>query len=194
MTELTDYQQWYREVYLRSDHWQNLRKLAFQTYGRICSKCRAIGRLDVHHLRYRNIFDVLVTDLQILCRQCHEREHLPPPAAMVFRGMPKDVETQIQAFLKTTPIGGRNGMRNSAINKTISQLGKQQVLTPEIRVKLLTAKTGATSRRMKRLLAAGVPAETIITASKKALKNMDKKLPRPDPPSLHPKAVVAINH
>ena len=68
--------EWYREVYLKSDHWFNLRKAAKAKFGPKCAKCNASKKVDVHHLEYRNIFDVTVDDLQILCRNCHDLEHL----------------------------------------------------------------------------------------------------------------------
>lgn len=67
--------EWYWKVYLRSEHWANLRRLAFETHGSVCHCCKADHPLDVHHLRYRSIYDVEVADLQILCRSCHEAEH-----------------------------------------------------------------------------------------------------------------------
>jgi hypothetical protein len=68
-TALTPAQIAYRE-YLQSDHWRELRLLAYRQYGRKCSKCPATCRLDVHHLRYRWPWsDGVVGDLQILCRE-----------------------------------------------------------------------------------------------------------------------------
>ncbi len=37
--------------------------------------CGTRKRLDVHHLNYKNIHDVTVDDLQVLCRKCHNKEH-----------------------------------------------------------------------------------------------------------------------
>jgi hypothetical protein len=67
--------EWYNGVYLKSDHWKELRELALSIHGRKCAKCPARKPLHVHHLRYKNIFDVTVTDLQILCEACHKNEH-----------------------------------------------------------------------------------------------------------------------
>lgn len=67
-------QKWYREVYLLSEHWKGLRraKLAISPKCEICGRTK---RLDVHHIHYRNIYDVLVSDLQTLCRRCHRKHH-----------------------------------------------------------------------------------------------------------------------
>lgn len=67
--------EWYRTIYLLSDHWKHLRSSALKTKGECCEDCKKTKRLDVHHLNYRNIFDVALDDLQILCRRCHEKRH-----------------------------------------------------------------------------------------------------------------------
>jgi hypothetical protein len=70
--------EWYRTVYLNSDHWKSLREEALKTHGEFCFICDRDEDLQVHHLRYRSIFNVKVSDLQILCRRCHELEHSKP--------------------------------------------------------------------------------------------------------------------
>jgi hypothetical protein len=67
--------EWYRKVYLHSDHWSELRSARLFVAGFQCEKCQKTGMLDVHHLRYRSIFNVTVDDLQALCRSCHNAEH-----------------------------------------------------------------------------------------------------------------------
>lgn len=69
--------EWYREVYLKSEHWHDLRWKKLNSMNRKCEKCGRVKRLDVHHLDYRNIYDVELTDLQVLCRRCHTLEHHP---------------------------------------------------------------------------------------------------------------------
>lgn len=75
---------WYREVYLMSDHWKDLRLRALHRGGKKqrCNRCGFPDNLDVHHLNYRNIYDVTVDDLEVLCRRCHMIEHgeAPKPA------------------------------------------------------------------------------------------------------------------
>lgn len=77
---MTNSQKWYRNVYLHSDHWLDLRaeKLALNTF---CEQCGGAGPYDVHHRRYRNIFDCSVGDLVTLCRKCHKAEHAVLSAA-----------------------------------------------------------------------------------------------------------------
>lgn len=68
--------QWYRRVYLKSDHWKNLKIKFFFSLGvKQCSRCKATKRIDVHHINYKSIYDVELIDLEALCRTCHKQEH-----------------------------------------------------------------------------------------------------------------------
>lgn len=75
----TDNREWYRTVYLKSEHWKTLRgkKLELNPSCEICGK---IGVMDVHHVNYRQLFDVQLTDLLTVCRKCHDgiHKHCPP--------------------------------------------------------------------------------------------------------------------
>ncbi len=68
------YRLYYRNVYLKSDHWKFLReeKLSISPY---CEKCGTSLSLDVHHKEYRGLYDVKIKDLQTLCRVCHDKTH-----------------------------------------------------------------------------------------------------------------------
>lgn len=70
----TDHRHWYRKVYLSSDHWKRLKQQKL-ILNPCCERCGVKGRLDVHHAKYRNIFDVGTADLITLCRRCHKKEH-----------------------------------------------------------------------------------------------------------------------
>lgn len=67
-------QNYYRNVYLLSEHWKRLRKAKLKINPQ-CEICGRKTKLDVHHLRYKNLYDVLVEDLQTLCRRCHRKHH-----------------------------------------------------------------------------------------------------------------------
>lgn len=64
----------YRNIYLNSEHWKALRheKLAKNP---VCEKCQTPYSLDVHHVKYRELYDVRISDLKTLCRLCHKKEH-----------------------------------------------------------------------------------------------------------------------
>ena len=67
---------WYRKVYLLSEHWNNLKiRLFFSLGEKRCCKCGFNKYIEVHHINYKNIYDVLLSDLEVLCRRCHKREH-----------------------------------------------------------------------------------------------------------------------
>jgi 5-methylcytosine-specific restriction endonuclease McrA len=71
---INDKREWYREQYLKSEHWANLRARKLQLFN-TCKHCGAGNGLDVHHLRYKRLFNVGLRDLIVLCRPCHTAEH-----------------------------------------------------------------------------------------------------------------------
>lgn len=58
---------WYNKVYLESPEWKALRLCRLRLDGHQCTKCKSSEKLQVHHLRYRYIFDVTEEDLTTLC-------------------------------------------------------------------------------------------------------------------------------
>lgn len=65
----------YREVYLRSEHWQRKRAAALEAAGYRCQVCNENQRLDVHHRTYERLGREAPGDLTVLCRRCHELFH-----------------------------------------------------------------------------------------------------------------------
>jgi len=63
--------------YLKSGHWRRLRDQKREQVGRRCEWCGAWRYLEVHHVQYRNLYDVTLDDLACLCRDCHRLVHLP---------------------------------------------------------------------------------------------------------------------
>lgn len=66
----------YRFKYLKSEHWGNLRIAKLASVDAKCKHCGARDLSnDVHHLRYRKLYDVELDDLVVLCRICHDLAH-----------------------------------------------------------------------------------------------------------------------
>ncbi len=67
---------WYYDVYLRSEHWLKTREIALENAGHKCSnpECGWKYGLNVHHLNY-NPYNEEQSDLKVLCRPCHQKEH-----------------------------------------------------------------------------------------------------------------------
>lgn len=66
----------YRFGYLKSDHWRNLRLQKLASVDAVCARCLLRDTSnDVHHLRYKSLFDVGLNDLLVLCRDCHSKVH-----------------------------------------------------------------------------------------------------------------------
>lgn len=69
------YAAWYREAYLNSDHWRDLKAAKYAIQGHKCERCPCREWLQMHHNNYRDIFDVTIQDLEVLCDSCHLKEH-----------------------------------------------------------------------------------------------------------------------
>ena len=77
ITEEKKNEGWWRKyrAYLKSDEWAAVKIDLFNKRGRECEKCGRKNWLQVHHLHYKNVFKEEPSDLQILCKPCHDKEH-----------------------------------------------------------------------------------------------------------------------
>lgn len=66
---------WRYRRYLRSEHWRSLRRQVIRRSGGRCERCGRSGRLEVHHVTYVRRGRELPSDLQVLCRDCHDEAH-----------------------------------------------------------------------------------------------------------------------
>jgi 5-methylcytosine-specific restriction endonuclease McrA len=68
----------YTEDYLatlKSQAWRELKERKQEECGFACEICETPSdRLELHHRHYRSIGKEKTTDVQLLCRQCHETE------------------------------------------------------------------------------------------------------------------------
>ncbi len=63
------------EKYLTSKAWKDKRIQLFILRGKKCERCPQTKYLHVHHKHYQNIFNEQMEDLEVLCRECHKKEH-----------------------------------------------------------------------------------------------------------------------
>jgi hypothetical protein len=63
------------EEYLKTEHWQKIRKEALLRAGYRCQLCNAAKPLDVHHRTYERLGEERPDDVIAICRDCHERHH-----------------------------------------------------------------------------------------------------------------------
>ena len=74
---LTNNREDHYEKYLNSKAWSEVRKECFDHFGRQCLFCSNPATL-VHHRSYANIGkENFLTDLSVLCDDCHQRFHEP---------------------------------------------------------------------------------------------------------------------
>jgi 5-methylcytosine-specific restriction endonuclease McrA len=70
----TGKREYYRETYLKSEHWKTLRAEKSISTPK-CERCGHGGTMDVHHKAYHHLYDVSLEDLETLCRRCHNKHH-----------------------------------------------------------------------------------------------------------------------
>ena len=76
---LTNNREDHYEKYLNSKAWSEIREKCFDHFGRQCLFC-SNPATEVHHRDYTNIGkENLLTDLSVLCSDCHQRFHEPGP-------------------------------------------------------------------------------------------------------------------
>lgn len=62
--------------YLKTPHWQQVRKTSLEKSGLRCQVCNSSNRkLNVHHRTYERLGEELEADLIVLCEVCHELFH-----------------------------------------------------------------------------------------------------------------------
>ena len=66
------------DEYLRSEHWQKLRKKILASAKKRCQRCGLPAVLQVHHKTYDNMGHERDDDLLAVCRECHDTIHWGP--------------------------------------------------------------------------------------------------------------------
>ena len=64
-----------KEAYLKSPAWHQKRQQTLQRDNYACTDCGRHTNLNVHHIRYNNIFNEQPADLLTLCSDCHTTLH-----------------------------------------------------------------------------------------------------------------------
>lgn len=115
---INDRREYYRTVYLKTDHWRHLksRKLAIV---KACEFCGSKSNLDVHHRRYRQLYDVELDDLAVLCRKCHDELH--GSIDSFLRGAKKE-RVLDKEFIARLPINSEKRPRNPAMLVSYARL------------------------------------------------------------------------
>lgn len=62
-------------AYLKSKHWQRVRKHAHEFYGRKCCRCGSKNILEVNHRHYNSLGHEKMKDVKLLCNRCHRNHH-----------------------------------------------------------------------------------------------------------------------
>lgn len=63
------------DEYLQTMHWRHIRRLKLDEAGHRCEVCNAQDRLQVHHRTYERRGEEQLSDLTVLCADCHGLFH-----------------------------------------------------------------------------------------------------------------------
>jgi hypothetical protein len=66
---------WYKDVYLNSDHWKDVRNRYIQKHGNYCQTCGSRRSLQLHHKTYERLWAERLNDLVMLCDIHHAEQH-----------------------------------------------------------------------------------------------------------------------
>lgn len=61
--------------YLMSSQWESKRQELFKLRGKKCERCQDTKDIQVHHKTYDRLGQEKLTDLEVLCSACHQKEH-----------------------------------------------------------------------------------------------------------------------
>lgn len=75
--------------YLQSEHWKELSAAKLEDANFRCERCHRRTQLEVHHLHYNSIGKERFTDLEVLCRACHQKHHDSEFAAKTRHAKPE---------------------------------------------------------------------------------------------------------
>jgi hypothetical protein len=73
--------------YLQSIEWLQLCARALEYYGNRCAICNSPDNLQVHHRTYERLGQELITDVTILCDECHKLNSRRLPHFFTWLGL-----------------------------------------------------------------------------------------------------------
>lgn len=63
------------DEYLKTNHWRDISELARKRFDGRCALCNSSKSTQVHHRTYENLGSEELSDLTLLCDECHEMFH-----------------------------------------------------------------------------------------------------------------------
>ncbi len=90
------------QAYLKTGHWQSVRRDAKKRAGNKCQLCSSRIRLEVHHNSYEHLWHEGPQDVVVLCRRCHAKHHGKPVDSVaewirkLFGGIAKPIRLSVK--------------------------------------------------------------------------------------------------
>ena len=89
--------------HLKSANWRKFCKLALRAANFACQKCGyGSARLEVHHLNYDRLGREYLTDVQVLCPDCHPKADLERKLAAEARGRERQEQSAYHTYMMKT--------------------------------------------------------------------------------------------
>lgn len=144
--------QWYAQIYLKSDHWRSLKLSKYQESGRKCEVCSTTKNLQIHHVNYRNIYDVTTADLRVLCKKHHQEVHhgkdKNSTEAVIAIGDLDFYSPTMQDDVKKLASGRKKAARNRFLKSVICMMRQKKIDTDRINL-VAELKSGKHARELK---------------------------------------------
>lgn len=114
--------------YLQSDHWGTLKKQKKTGVGCcVCSEPNNIN-LVVHHIRYRDLLNVELGDLVVMCGSCHSDFH-----AACRKHQIDYIDKEIPAIIKITELFQWQEERIKCLENTTNSFTNRRIREPIIK-------------------------------------------------------------
>jgi 5-methylcytosine-specific restriction endonuclease McrA len=89
--------------YVRGNKWRNMRRDMFRLRGERCERCGYQHELQLHHKTYERLGRELISDLEVLCKGCHEKAD----EERALQGRTRSEAARYNAALDTYATGSR---------------------------------------------------------------------------------------
>ena len=105
------------QEYLKSQKWNDIKKLVFKRDKYICQGCLTETKnLQAHHLTYDRIYNEMCFDLITLCRKCHCNIHDIDSVDDYLEKYKVNKDETVYRYGKSIIVGYKNDLANSLMD------------------------------------------------------------------------------
>jgi len=169
--------------YITGPIWQRQRAEALREFGNVCPGCAATHGLQVHHLRYGNLYDITTEDLIPLCERCHMVVHNSDTLRFKLNDCKtvREKRQTLMLHLNKNPYSRKDCREVERYRAQIAAKGKGNEKSPTIKT---TNKIASLERRIARLTRRGRNSSYLEKKKRQLAKLLANEPPPRPPPSL----------